>query len=80
MNKKTTVFLLILSIVITAFAILAIVALSQYIDTYEPWYSFLSLESAIIYLIVVSIVALAAIIAFALSLIKLFRIVPKDRD
>ena len=59
--------------VILVIAIMIIIPLYQYVDTYEPWYYFLSLEASITVLVVTIIIALIAIISMIVFTVKLIK-------
>lgn len=78
MNKRRLTILLVLSIVIIVIVGMIIYALSQYIATYEPWYSFLSLDSAIAVLVVTCVIGSIGIAALVFSIVKLSKLKAKD--
>ncbi|MDD3713017.1 MAG: hypothetical protein PHZ28_05960 [Candidatus Izemoplasmatales bacterium] len=73
MTKKHSIILLAFSFVILMIAVMIIIPLYQYIDTYEPWYSFLTREVSIAVLVVTIITALFAIITIVVLTIKMIK-------
>lgn len=73
MTKKTSIILLVLSTIILIIGVMISIPLYQYIDTYEPWYSFLSLETSIIVLVIIIIIALIAFVSMIIFTIKIIK-------
>ncbi len=73
MKKRLSIIVLILSIIVLTISTIIIISFSNYVATYQPWYSFLTLEAAIAYLIVASILALLSFITIIIVPIKLIK-------
>lgn len=69
MKKKIIVlsFLAIIGVI----AILLIISMSQYINSHEYWYSFMTLENAIVTLVVLCFIMIAIVVGIIIVALKM---------
>lgn len=72
-NSKIFITIIVMSSIIFLVSIPIIISLANYAAYFQPWYSFLTLKEAIIYLILFSVLALISLSFLIFSIYKLIK-------
>lgn len=72
-NSKIFITIIAMSSIIFLASIPIIISLANYAAYFQPWYSFLTLKEAIIYLILFSVLALISLSSLIFSIYKLIK-------
>ncbi len=72
-NSKIFITIIVMSSIIFLVSIPIIISLTNYAAYFQPWYSFLTLKEAIIYLILFSVLALISLSFLIFSIYKLIK-------